>query len=136
MADKYMMATRTNLHFDSPQGKLSIIDIWNVPLQSQKEGRANLDDIAKDLKRKIDAEGAVASFVDESKTADASTHLAFDIVLDVIRVKKTENAAKLAVEKNKALKQKIMEVIERKEGAALDSKPIEELYAELNKLSA
>ena len=47
----FEMATRKKIRFNSPQGDLSTEDLWDLPLSSKVNGKANLDDIAKDLHR-------------------------------------------------------------------------------------
>jgi hypothetical protein len=127
----YDKATRLKLRFDSPpglvpQGQLSVEDLWDLPLTSVK--RVNLDDIAVLLNKELKATDSV-SFVNNTSRANEVTKLKFDIVLDVIRVKKEENEAEQAKRTNAEKKQKILALIDQKRDGELASKSVEELLA-------
>lgn len=129
----YLKANQTKLRFNTPQGVLSTEDLFDLPLTSQKQGRANLDDIGRALVLKIREQGDV-SLVDEAKGADPKTALALDIVKDVIAIKKADNTAKLMAEQNRARREQIKGILESKKNEALSQKSIEELEAELRGL--
>lgn len=134
MDHMYLKAAQQKLRFATPQGNLSVEDLLDLPLQSTKENRANLDDIARQLHKIQKDEGEVASFVDDTRAQDSRAALAFAVVLDVIRIRKEENAAKVQLAANAARKQQIMALIENKRNEAFSQKTIDELEAELLKL--
>lgn len=129
----YQKAARLKLRFDSTRGQLTVEDLFDLPLTSGT-GKPNLDDLARGLHKKLKDEGEVASFVDDAKKTDSTTQLAFDIVKDVIAIKKAERDARAQAEANREAKQKIMAIIDQKKDAALSEKSVEELEAELAKL--
>jgi hypothetical protein len=125
-------ASRLRIRFDSPKGLLSVEDVWQLPLSSTT-GRANLDDIAKDLNQLIQHQN-IGSFVNLTAAADALIQLKFDIVLHIIKVRMAENeAVRLAVTKSEQ-KQKLLGLIAQKQDEALGSKSVEELLAMVNSL--
>lgn len=120
-------ASREKFRFQSPQGALTVEDLWDLPLTSENGNRANLDDIAKDLNRKLKAQGEEESFVVRERKVDDSVKVMFEIVKHVISVRLDEDdKSKKAVE-TKAKKQKILEIIARKRDAKLEEAPIEDL---------
>jgi hypothetical protein len=128
----YQKAARLKLRFDSPQGLLSIEDLFDLPLTSNT-GRTNLNDIAKALHKKVKDADEV-DFVDTARFSDSTLQLAFDLVKDVIAIRKAERDAAAEAQANKERKQKIMAIIDAKKNEALSATSIEELEAELAKL--
>ena len=118
-------AVRQKLRFDTSLGALSVEDLWDLPLTSTK-GRANLDDIARALHKKLRS-GDDVSFVDTERKSDATFQLGFDIVKHVIDVRLAENAA-VKLEKERAeKKQKIMGIIAAKQDASLHEMSLDDL---------
>ena len=123
-------AARLKLRFSTPQGNLSVEDLWELPLTS-KTGRANLDDIAIGLNRELKDTEDVVSFVDDSEPRNTANKLRFEIVRHVIEVRKEENKATLNAKAAEDQKKKIMEIIAQKQDDALAGKSLEELQAML-----
>lgn len=120
-------ASRLKLRFSTPQGTLSAEDLWDLPLTSNSN-RANLDDIAKGLNRKL-KNADEESFVNKPKMSESVDRLAFEIVKHVIEVRLQENEEAVKAQANKARKRQILELIAEKQNAALSEKSIEELTA-------
>ena len=128
----FAQASRIKLRFSTPKGLLSAEDLWDLPLTSAT-GKANLDDIAKDLFRALKSNDNV-SFVEPDRKSDPTTQLAFDIVKHVIDVKLAENAAAAAAKSTAQRKQLLLGIIEQKQNEALTGMTLDELRAEVNKL--
>jgi hypothetical protein len=124
--DNFEKAFRLKLRFDSPKGALSVEDLWELPLTSNS-GKANLDDIARNLHREIRKEGDTASFVNPSATKDDELQLRFDIVKHVIDVRVAENRAALDAAKRREDKELLRQIIAKKEVANLETKTVDEL---------
>ena len=124
----YDKATRLKLRFDSPQGPISVEDLWDLPLTSTVNKRANLDELAIRLNREL-KESDTVSFVNNTSKANELTKLKFDIVLDVIKTKKAENEAELLKRTNAEKKQKILALIDERRGEEMKGKSVEELLA-------
>lgn len=122
-------ASRLKLRFDTPKGPLAAEDLWDLPLTSTT-GKANLDDLARDLHRSLKDSDDSVSFVAPTPSAkNEAEALRFEIVKHVISVKIAENdAAKKSRERGEQ-KQRIMALIAEKEDKALADKPIDELKA-------
>lgn len=118
-------ATRLKLRFVTPKGILSIEDLWDLPLTSST-GKANLDDIAKALHRKLKDE-ADTSFVEPSATGDKTLQLQFDIVKHIIDIRIDERNAAAIARANKDKKQMILELIAKKKNEELANASLDEL---------
>lgn len=122
-------ATRSKLRFDSPQGLLDVEYLWDLPLTS-KAGRANLDDIARSLNKKLKS-GDDVSFVDPARKSDEGIQLAFDIVKHIIDVRLEENRKALEDKDRAEKKQRLLQIIAEKKDEHLKGKSLEELQKEL-----
>lgn len=118
-------ASRMKLRFDTPKGQLSAEDLWDLPLTSTT-GKANLDEIAKTLFRKLKDEGEV-SFVNPAKTGDKTVQLQFDIVKHVIEIRIAERDAAELARVNKEKKQLILGIIAQKENEQLATTSLDDL---------
>lgn len=122
----FEQATRLKLRFDSPQGMLSVEDLWDMPLTSIRSNQANLNNIAKGISRQLKTESE-EDFVNPKSKANETLQLALDIVKHVIQVRQAEaEAARLRIER-KEKKEKLLELIAKKQDQALEGKPLEEL---------
>lgn len=130
--DIFEQATRTKLRFQTSKGMLTVEDLWDVPLQSKTSG-INLDDIARRLSREL-KEQATESFVDKPAKTDSATALAFDVVKHIIGVRLVERDAAALAAANKEKKQKLLEILARKEDEGLSALSADELRAQINAL--
>ena len=117
-------AARLALRFTTPKGSLTVEDLWDLPLTSASG--ASLDNIAKGLNRQI-KEATTESFVVKTSKADAELQLKFDIVKHIIEVRLAENEVAKNAAAKKAEKAKLLEVLSRKQDAALEQKTPEEI---------
>jgi hypothetical protein len=122
-------ASRRKLRFDSPRGLLSVEDLWDLPLTSPSGNRANLDSIAIDLHRATRDVADTVSFVTPSKedAGKAELQLKFEVVKYVIGVRVAERDALKAASDRREKKQRLLELISRKEDQELEGKSVEEL---------
>jgi hypothetical protein len=67
------------------------------------------------------------SFLDDDKTVDKVTQLRFDILKDIYITKKQETEDFRKSNEDKANKQKILELIQRKKDSQLENLSLEEL---------
>lgn len=124
MSNLFEKAVREKVRFDTPQGRIGVEELWDLPLTS-KTGKANLDDIARGLHNKIKA-GADISFVTAVRT-DTATQFEFDIVKHVIDVRLAENEAASKARENAEKKQRLLSLIAQKEDAALAETSLDDL---------
>jgi hypothetical protein len=116
---------RLKLRFSSTQGELSAEDLWDLPLASAR-GRANLNDVAKSIARQLKTE-TEEDFVNPKSGADEILQLKLDVVKHVISVRQAENEADRLVAEKKLKKERLLELIARKQDQQLESKTMEEL---------
>lgn len=116
-------ASRLKLRFNTPQGALSVEDLWDLPLKSLR--LANLDDIAISLDARL--KDTSVSFVGDESPANAELRLAFDIVKHVISVRKAEESEKKEAAKKRLQKQSLLKLIAEKEEDSLKEKSVEDL---------
>jgi hypothetical protein len=120
-------ASRLKLRFESGKGQLSIEDLWDLPLTS-KTGRANLDDIARNLHKQLKNDDDV-SFVIKEKKSDATVQLKFDIVKHIIEVRLAENEANAKLRDNADKKQRILAIMAERQDEELKGKSLDDLKA-------
>ena len=118
-------AFRQKLRFESSMGQLSVEDLWDLPLTA-RSGKANLDDIAKELHHQL-KNGDDISFVIQSKKSDETIQLKFDIVKHIIDVRLAEQSAAETLRSNKEKKQQLLAIIAQKENEGLMNTSLDEL---------
>ena len=127
--DLFCLATRKKFRFETPQGQLTTEDLWSLPLTTTSPNKANLDDIAISLNKKVRENGDTTSFVKKTTKSNDELQAKFDIVLHVIKVKQEEAEVEATKQENRIKKQRIMEMIEQKKDAEMSQKSVEELTA-------
>jgi len=125
-------AARLKLRFPSKVGDISVEDLWDLPLVSKN--KANLDDIAKTLNKKINTMDE-DSFVVKKSDNDTTIHLMFDIVKHIIAIRLDENDKRNQATKNKQERDKIIQIIAKKEDSELEESSIDDLKKKLDDLS-
>jgi hypothetical protein len=130
VAEKFEKASRLKLRFETAKGALGVEDLWDLPLRGNG---TSLNSLAKNLNRKIKDEGE-EDFVSPSTKANKILDLQFDLVKHVIEVRLAEAAAAAQVRDRAEKKQKLLEIISRKQDAALEQAPVEDLEKMLAEL--
>ena len=132
MTNLFEQASRLKLRFQSSKGLLTLEDLWDLPLKAKNDEavrkEANLDDLAKALYKEV-KESVEPSFVEDKSASDAKLDLMFELVKYIISVKKAEEEADRAALAKTAQRQRVLELINKKEEASLESLSIEELKA-------
>lgn len=121
----FEQATRQKLRFESTKGLLSVEDLWDLPLDSAV-GKANLNDVARAVHRDLKADDQI-SFVSAKQKTDDVAQMKMDIVKHIIQVKLSEADVAKQMREAKEKKQKILEIMSRKQDAALESASLEDL---------
>lgn len=123
-------ATRMRLRFETSAGFIDTEDLWQLPLTSNR-GKVNLDDIAKDLHKKLKNDDEV-SFVYKDKKLESLDQLRFDIVKHIIDVKIAEREAEADAAARKEKKQRVLALIAEKQDENLRGMSLEQLTAMVN----
>lgn len=112
-------ATRMKIRFPSSRGLLSVEELWDIPLRS--DNNLNLDLIAQGVSKALKAIADEGSFVDKHKKNPEQTKasLAMEVVQHIIDVKLDEETEKASRATRKEQKQKLMAILEQKQGEAL-----------------
>ena len=112
-------ATRNKYRFEY-KGLISVEDLWDLNVNA-------LDDIYKSLKAKAKiAEQEESLLVTKSKE-DTELNEQIEIIRYIVGVKQTELNNKRKARENAAKKQKIMDIIAKKQDEALENMSVEEL---------
>ena len=119
----FEQASRRNLTFQAEKGVLHVSDLWNLTMSA-------LDKIAVDLYRKLQEQSTI-SFIKAKADDTDHTELKFKIVKHIIDVRMAEASEKAQAQAKAAQNQRIAELIDRKENAALEALPLDELKAML-----
>jgi hypothetical protein len=126
--DLFAKAARLKLRFESGCGLLCVEDLWDLPLTdrySRGTRGMSLDELARNLYHALQA--TEVSFVDEPAQANTLAQLRFDVVKSVIDVKKEERQLARDEADKAARKAKLLEVLAKKQDAALEGHSMEEL---------
>lgn len=129
----FEQATRKALRFSSPQGDLSVEDLWNLPLKTEKLTRASLNQVAQAVDSQLTV-SQTKNFVDDATPLALADTLKLDVVKHIISVKKAENEAKVAAVARVAQKQKLLGLLAEKQDAELKGLSTEEILAKIEAL--
>lgn len=125
-------AARLKLRFGTGVGKLSVEDLWDLPLTTTIN-KVCLDNIARALNRAL-KDGDDESFVVKRSATDSVLVLKFEIVKHVIAIKLEEREAKSKAVEKKARKEQILNILADKENESLKGMSADELKALIDKL--
>lgn len=124
-------ASRLKLRFATQRGDITVEDLWDVGLV---KGAVNLNDLAKAITRQLkttEEEGLVKV----NNSANAVLELKLEILKYVFGVRQAEADKKAQAQENAATRQKLADLIARKQDQELEGKSIEELQSLLNATS-
>lgn len=116
-------AARRKLRFETAKGLLSAEDLWDLPLTGKG---VNLDGIAVALYAQLKNDLGV-SFVNKTVSTNEDAQLKFDIVKHIIDVRVEEAAKATAARENAAKKQRILEILNKRQDDALSAASEDEL---------
>ena len=117
-------ATRLKLRFNTEAGNLSVEDVWDLPLTSEK--KSSLDKLAKALNKEL-KNSEEKSFVETPSKANATLQLKFSVVKEIIKVRLDEREARKAAADRKDRKELLNGIILKKENAELETSSLEDL---------
>lgn len=112
-------AARLKIRFETSRGVLSVEDLWDLPLSA-------LDNIYKSLRR-ISKAASEESLLDTVSAEAGIVELKAEIVKHIVQVKLAENVERENEAANKAKKEKILEILSRKQDASLENMSEEDL---------
>lgn len=127
-------ATRRKLRFTTSRGDITVEDLWDLPLQSQK-GDFDLDSVAKLCNRDLKATEEESFVKPKSTVAATVSSLKLEVVKHVIATKMKAKEEAETKAKKQAQAQIIMAALERKQNAQVEAMSMEELQKALAELS-
>ena len=136
--DLFIRASRIKLRIPTARGSISVEDLWDLDLTSNRAQTVTLDSIAVDLNHLIAKnEGEPTSFVNPSGPCRSLelTKLQFAIVKYIIDVRLAEKAASEEENKRRLAKRRLQEALANREQRDIDDMSADEIRAELEKLN-
>lgn len=121
----FEIAARNKLRFPF-RGIVSTEDLFDLSVE-------NLDSIFKNLNSQVKQANEESLLVTRTQEDDTLNTM-IEIVKYIVRVKLEEEAARLQARERRLKKQKIMEIVQSKQDADLQTKSIDELQSMLNEL--
>ena len=133
MEANYKRALKNGYRYESVRGLLTTEDLFDLPLTGNNG--FNLDQVAIAIDEKMEKLGSKSFVNSNAKSAQRKVEEAkLEIVKDIIADKiEEQEKVKRAAEKA-AKKQKILELLAKKQDESLEAKSEEELLAELEAL--
>jgi hypothetical protein len=122
----FELATRKKFRFKMDKGFVTTEDLWDLKLE-------DLNRIAVSLNKQI-KESSDESFIKTKSSADKDLQAHFDVVKHIIDVKLAEKEAKLVAIEREEKRERLRDLIAKKELSALESKTLDELRAELDSI--
>ncbi len=125
MSNVYGRATRQKTRFEY-KGTISVEDLWDLSVEE-------LDEIYKGLSSQK-RQSSEDSLLETKTVENTELNLKIDIVTDIVETKQVELEASKTRAERKAKKEKIMEIIAKKQDSALEEKSIKQLQKEIDSL--
>jgi len=126
----YKQASKMKLRFESEKGSLTVEDLWDLPLTSEKG--VSLDGLAKKVYHELTS--YEINFVDKVDIGKRISELKLNIIKDIIAEKISDREKAKERSLLKSRKEKILEIIEEKESEFLKEKDIDQLKGMLNNM--
>lgn len=128
----FEQAARLKLRFPSIKGELTAEQVWDLPLQSRNG--FDLDTVAKTVNQELKT-AADESFVEKpTNPAKGLLDLRLDILKHVIATRLAENKEKETARARASEKEKLEQILDKKEGEALEQLTPEQLRERIAKL--
>lgn len=127
----FVRASREAFRFPSPQGDLTVEQLWSLPLQTTINNKASLDNVARRVYD--DLQGVTEkSFVNTgTNPAKSALEAKLEIVKFLIATRQAEAEAKVNALQKAEKRQKLMQVLARKQEGKLEEMSEAEILAEL-----
>ena len=126
--EMFEKASKLKLRFETSAGNLSTEDLWDLSLES-------LNSLAKSLNKQI-KEIDEEDFLKVAKTGERIIKLKFKIVIHVLETIKLALDKHVKAIERKAQKQRILEIIAKKQDESLEGKSEDELKGILDSFDA
>ncbi len=122
----FEVAVREKFRFPY-KGLVGVEDLWDIPV-------TELDKVYKEL-NKAKKTSQEESLLEKKNPQDEIINIKIDIIKHIVAVKQQEAADRLEASEKRKRKQRILEVMARKEDEELEGKSLEDLQKELEELN-
>lgn len=122
----FKQASKMKLRFATSKGNLSVEDLWDLNL-------ITLDKLAVALDEEI-SKSPRRSFIAETTSKNEVAELKLDILKDIIKTKMEEKNKKDAEKQRLSEKNKLLEILAKKQNESLENLSIEELQKRIAEL--
>ena len=122
----YKQSTRENWTFPTSKGTVSVHNLWQLPLDSEKY--VSLKSVAINLHNSLSSTTGI-SFIKSKSPADTLISKKLELVKDIIATREEEAAANLSAKQAESHNAKIDELISKKVDQELANLSIEQLQA-------
>lgn len=131
MENMFEQATRNKLRFESAKGPLTVEQVWDAPLTSRNG--FSLDDIAKQVKRELDALSE-ESFVEQVSPLKSVAVLKLEVVKRIISVKLSEKEAASKRAERAELRRQLTQALAERQSDEIKNMSPEEIQKRLKEL--
>lgn len=122
----YKVASKMKLRFATVKGNLSVEDLWDLSLIALDKMAVAIDDEISKSPRK--------SFIAETTPENEVAKLKLNILKDIIETKMKEKNDKESEKRKQSERNKLLEILAKKEEASLENLSIEELRKKIAEL--
>ena len=129
----FEQASRLKLRFTSVQGDLTVEQLWDLPLNSERPAKANLNTVAQAIDNSIGS-AVSKNFVDDTPAVSPELTLKLEVVKSIIATKKAENAAAAKKIADKAELDLLTSLLAEKQNDELKGKSKDELLARIKEI--
>ena len=125
----FQQAAKIGLTFSSPNGPLSVAQLYDLPLTSRTKA-LSLDSVSADLLKRMEAEPRVSLVASSPRSAEgAINELRVEILKAIIADKQAEQAAAVNEEVRRTEKEQLRQALQERKNADLQNLSVAELEA-------
>jgi hypothetical protein len=129
MNNIFEKASRDAIRFTSNKGELSTEQLWQLPLQAANG--FDLDHVARTVNNALKASSEESFVSTVSNPLKDGLELKLEIVKHIIAVRKEENSFRLAAAATAEKRRKLMDLLGKKQDAALEGLSEDEIKKQL-----
>lgn len=128
----FEQAVRSKLRFDSPKGPLTVEDLYDLPLTSERG--VSLDSVGREIQRVLRSLSEDSLVETRPNPAKKRLNLSLELIKHVIGVRQAENSEARSRVQNAAEAERIRNILKDRQDEALKAESVEALQARLNQL--
>lgn len=132
----FQQAAKIGLTFSSPNGPLSVAQLYDLPLTSRTKA-LSLDSVSADLLKRMEAEPRVSLVASSPRSTEGATNeLRVEILKAIIADKQAEQAAAVNEEVRRTEKEQLRQALQERKNSELQNLSVAELEARLAALDS